>query len=481
MPERRSFLILPESADIDLLPYSLLGWAFDDLRAYWDRWGQPLLTAERPVGVFVSIPQHYLNDPEVRAAWEEEKGALCRTFEGMANPGLEVDGVHDLSGESAEEAREAVRDLLLRHRQVIGIAHVPETCRDVPLNEETRSALEDIELNGGIPLSIDLVLGSGERERVVYRYPLAEERATQGLGVPQLALRIRFQAVPYFAVGSGGALDRDFFSEVAQQLEPVPCPGPTPQIRGRAIFVGCSTAPTGLAQELVESGLAIVALGIPRPISLTFALALLRAVLIAGYQPANQAIEDIMVITAKLLGFPRWSGSTPSFLVTKSSFPSGESAFYWVFHSNPYSLPELEPVTAEEAKRRLEEAANCDHWAIVDVPPEIRGEMAEALRGRLVLWPAWGSSCASVAGSLSGAGGVYCQLGHVDRASPGLTLRLLTEFTCIKVQNLAVGADTLPFDREVPLSILLDRLKDLCRSGATLVVGSLEQALIRGR
>ena len=77
---------------------------------------------------------------------------------------------------------------------------------------------------------------------------------------------------------------------------------------------------------------------------------------------------------------------------------------------------------------------------------------------------------------------MYCQLGHVDRASPGLTLRLLTEFTCIKVQNLVDGiSDILPFDREVPLSILLDRLKDLCRSGATLVVGSLEQALIRGR
>jgi len=243
--------------------------------------------------------------------------------------------------------------------------------------------------------------------------------------------------------------------------------------------------PTGLARDLVESGLAIVGLGTPRPIRLTFTLALLRAVLIDGFQPAKQAIWDIVTITAKLLGFPEY-GSTPSFLVTKSSlrFPNGEEAFYWVYRTSSLSLPELEPITKEEVKERLKEQASYGDWMMVDFPPEIRGEMAEALRGEPVLWPAQGASCASVAKALLEAKpedreDIIYQLGYIGKASPGLVFRLLSEFTCLSVQDFAYSevSNILPFDHEIRLPALLNQLQRLCRSGATLVVAAAERAL----
>jgi len=238
-----------------------------------------------------------------------------------------------------------------------------------------------------------------------------------------------------------------------------------------------------LARDLVESGLAIVGLGIPRPIPLTFTLALLRAVLIDGFQPAKQAIGDIVTITAKLLGFPK-HGSTPSFLVTKSSvrFPNGEEAFYWVYRTSSLSLPELEPITKEEVKERLKKASNYGHWIIVDVPPEIRDEIAEALRGKPVLWPAWGASCTSVAAPFSALEpeNVIYQLGYVGKASRGLVFRLLSEFTCLSVQDFAHSkvSNILPVDHEIRLPALLSQLQRLCRSGATLVVAAAERALL---
>ena len=561
MPERRSLLVFPESVDIDIFPYSLLGRAFDDIKAYWDRWKQPLLERGKSVGVFISIPHHYLEATKLREAWEEEKAILRRVFRRMSRLGLEVDGVHDLSGRSAEEAREAVRNLMLEHKQVIGIAHV-EAYRDVPLDID-ETALRDVETEGGTPLGIEYVLRTPERERPLYRESLEGRSVEQwlkesqflfsiqwsrfqddldslpvgGLPIPVpdslrgeferqgsplsadaairrtqanewritdqgktciiqrdnqrnklniyepcLTLRIRLSA-PYFKVGRGGALDRNFFLEVARELGVDDTDLISPHLRGRAIFVGCSTAPTGLAQELVKSGIAIVGLGTPRPIRLTLALALLRAVLIAGYQPAKQAIGDIVTITAKLLGFPQY-GSTPSFLVTKSSvgFPNGEDAFYWVYRTSSLSLPELEPITKEEVKERLKKAPNYGDWMIVDVPPEIRGEMAEALRGKPVLWPARGASCASVAAPFSALEpeNVIYQLGYVGKAPRGLVFRLLSEFTCLSVQNFANSrvSNILPFDHEIELPALLNQLKRLCRSGATLVVAAAERAVL---
>jgi len=204
-------------------------------------------------------------------------------------------------------------------------------------------------------------------------------------------------------------------------------------------------------------------------------------VLIAGFQPAKQAIWDIVTITAKLLGFPKY-GSTPSFLVTKSSvrFPNGEEAFYWVYHTSSLSLPELEPITKEEVKERLKKAPNYGDWMIVDVPPEIRGEMAEALRGKPVLWPAWGASCTFVAAPFSALEpeNVIYQLGYVGKASPGLVFRLLSEFTCLSVQDFTYSEvpNILPFDDEIGLPTLLNQLKRLCQSGATLVVAAAERA-----
>jgi len=479
MPERRSLLIFPESVDIDILPYSLLGWAFDDIRAYWERWKQPLLERGKSVGVFVSIPPDKLDDMRVRSAWEEEKTILNRTFDGMSQLGLEVDGVHDLSDYPAEEAREVVRELLLKHKQVVGIAHVAEAYSEVPLNidKKLQTALRDIEARGDIPLEADFVLKSGKQSRLLYRYPLESmgQRPTE----PQPALWVRFQTAPYFLVGKAGRLDREFFLEVAQNLGTAGNNG----LRGRAIFVGCRTAPSGLARDLVESGLAIVGLGTPRTISLSHALALLRAVLIAGFQPAKQAIWDIVTITAKLLGFLE-NGSAPSFLVTKSSvrFPNGEEAFYWVYRTSSLSLPELEPITKEEVKERLKKAPNYGDWMIVDVPPEIRGEIAEALRGKPVLWPAWGASCTSVAAPFSALEpeNVICQLGYIGKASRGLIFRLLSEFTCLSVQDFTYSEvpNILPFDHEIRLPALLNQLKQLCRSGATLVVAATERALL---
>jgi len=480
MPERRSLLVFPESVDIDILPYSLLGWAFDDIEAYWERWRQPLLESGKSIGVFVSIPYHELDDIRVRSAWEEEKTVLKRTFKEMSRLGVEVDGVHDLSGRPAEEAREVVRDLLLKHKQVVGIAHVAEAYSEVPLNidKKLQTALRDIEARGDIPLEVDFVIKSEEKQsRLLYRYPL--ESMGQRPIKPQPALWIRFQTAPYFLVGKAGRLDREFFLEVTQNLGAAGNNG----LRGRAIFVGCRTAPSGLARDLVESGLAIVGLGTPRTISLSHALALLRAVLIAGFQPAKQAIWDIVTITAKLLGFPQY-GSTPSFLVTKSSvgFPNGEDAFYWVYRTSSLSLPELEPVTKEEVEERLKKAANYEDWMIVDVPPEIRGEMAEVLRGKPVLWPARGASCASVAAPFSALEpeNVIYQLGYVGKAPRGLVFRLLSEFTCLSVQNFANSrvSNILPFDHEIELPALLNQLQRLCRSGATLVVAAVERAVL---
>jgi len=202
MPERRSLLVFPGSVDIDILPYSLLGWAFDDIEAYWERWKQPLLERGKSVGVFVSIPPDKLDDMGVRSAWEEEKAILSRTFDGMSQLGLEVDGVYDLSDYPAKEAREAVRELLLKHRQVVGIAHVAEAYSEVPLNIDNKlqTALRDIEAKGDIPLEVDFVLKSGKKQsRLLYRYPL--ESVGQRPIKPQPALWIRFQTAPYFLVG----------------------------------------------------------------------------------------------------------------------------------------------------------------------------------------------------------------------------------------------------------------------------------------
>jgi len=483
MAELRRLLILSNSINVDILPYSLFGWAFEGLTSYWERWSQPLLDREKTVGAFVSIPYEYMEKPGLQAAWEKEKASLNQTFQNMAKLGLEIDGLHDLTALPAAEAREKVRELLLEHRQVIGIAHVPETYRDIPLCV-CHDELEGLAKESDLPTDVSFVLRDrdGGFEQVMGRLSLGSGNVHFGklqkfLMGHELILRLKLDSPPYFEVGMNGKLDEQFFKKTAKDIRSTP-----EELKGRAIFLGCKTVQTGLARSLVRSGLAIVEIGTPRAVSLHKALALLRAVLVAGYQPANQALKPIAGIASKLIGFPR-PGPPSFFLVLKSSvdFPNGEKAFYWGYY-NGSELPVLEPITKEEVIERLQTLIPFNTWAVVDVPPEIREEVSAAVRTRPVLWPAFGASCASVNKLLLESPGyeVVYELGYVDKASPGIVFNLVLDYPCMSIQNInqPLLINSMLFEREMKHYQVFHLLTQLTRAGATLVVAVVEKGFI---
>lgn len=388
MPEAKSVLILP-GTDVDEPTWAWVGKPVTNIPEYWKRWGKPLLECdlEKPVSVVLSVPSKYWAraHSSVKRAWTDEiEGLRCLFSRMMEKFRLDVRGPYDLTCDPPDTAVEKARQRLAANEQVLGAAHVPP------------------------------------------------KPGTEGY---------------YFEVGQGGQLSEAVIGNVGKQLAQKGLQG------HRAIFVGCETFKTLLPDAFVNAGVAIVFLATVRTMTMEEVLALLKAVIVVGYDvPGHITLDRIWATYHKIEGFPHteglpkgaevgWGGvEAESVLILEGSplFPNGKRPYYMA------ELPEkgrplrLEPLGKDEVLQKARKTGvGKERLFIVDAPRDLRWELAEVLKGKPVLWVAFGASCASVAASLLQEDVEY-HVGYVRTGSQHLIYRLLGDcYGCLSVQGVS--------------------------------------------
>lgn len=388
--EARSVLILSDT-DIDLSTWTWVGNVLTNIGKFQRRWREPLLDASSDLAVLLSLPSLMLEgmtqekEKEVRQAWEIEKTALAALFSEMRDRlHLHISNPIDLTDDGPEVVCAKLKDVVARHPQILGIAHVPELQHECSETEQP-----------------------GQRSS-------------------------------FFEFGKGVRVDAPLLRRLADEVDRS---GSQPR---HAMFFGCATASTELPRDFIASNLSVHFLANRCTVNLAEMLVFLRALLIQGYarEAAKNVLNPVWSSYVKLLGYMSAARLASSgalmhpILVLEGAVCSLGDALYYV--AKPYSrggIPHLEAVTKTgtfERVRALVDRTDDARMLVIDAPVGLRTELGRVLSDRQVVWVAAGSTCGSVGEALFQIGVQY-HLGYVQTTSTHLIHRFLRGYVCVSV------------------------------------------------